>query len=169
MDKFIKIQEKKFEGALDEIRKGRKVSHWIWYIFPQIKGLGWSNICQYYELKSLNEARDYLNDNYLRQNLLKITNALLQYKNRKKISEIMDDIDSIKLKSCMTLFKYAANKREYRGIFQKVLDGFFEGKDDIETLKILEIDKDRKPFLTKPIFYNGYNVENIYNSQNNYK
>ena len=60
MNRFIDIQKKEFKTALKEITEGRKVSHWIWYIFPQIKGLGYSKICQYYEIESINEAREYL-------------------------------------------------------------------------------------------------------------
>ena len=83
MERFIKMQKKEFEIAYEEIVKGEKESHWIWYIFPQITGLGHSYMCKLYDIISLNEAEEYLNDDYLRENLIKICKALLTHKGKK--------------------------------------------------------------------------------------
>ena len=73
MEKFIEAQKREYDIAFEEIKNGRKMNHWIWYIFPQIIGLGKTYISQYYAIKSLDEAKDYLDNDYLRENLFKIT------------------------------------------------------------------------------------------------
>ena len=77
LERFIKAQKQNYQQALKEIKNGKKLTHWIWYIFPQIKGLGFSEIANYYGIDDLNEAKAYLNNDYLKNNLLEITEALL--------------------------------------------------------------------------------------------
>ena len=129
MEKFIEAQKREYDIAFEEIKNGRKMNHWIWYIFPQIIGLGKTYISQYYAIKSLDEAKDYLGNDYLRENLFKITRELLLRHNNKNIVDIMN-IDTMKLLSCMTLFKIADNNNIWKGIFQNVIDKFYNGKPD---------------------------------------
>ena len=136
MDRFIKSQKRDYNTALKEITKGRKESHWIWYIFPQITGLGSSYMCRIYDIKSLDEAKEYLDNEYLCNHLIEITKALLTHKN-KDIKEIMN-IDDCKLLSCMTLFNKADENNKCGGIFQQVIDVFYGGIQDQMTLIILE-------------------------------
>ena len=138
MEKYISQQKREYKIALKEIQNGRKESHWIWYIFPQITGLGFSFMCKKYDIQSLDEAKEYLNNDYLRDNLINICKALLTHEGKKDIKEIMN-IDDCKLLSCMTLFN-KADEEENRcgGIFKKVMDVFYEGKEDELTINILE-------------------------------
>ena len=129
MEKFIEAQKREYDIAFEEIKNGRKMNHWIWYIFPQIIGLGKTYIIQYYAIKSLDKAKDYLDNDYLRENLFKITKELLLHHNNKNIVDIMN-IDTMKLLSCMTLFKIADNNNIWKGIFQNVIDKFYNGKPD---------------------------------------
>ena len=136
MDRFISMQRREFSLAFNEIKRGRKINHWIWYIFPQIKGLGHSYMCQKYDIQSLDEAKKYLENEYLRNNLIKISKELLNHKD-KDIKEIMN-IDDIKLLSCMTLFKEADKEVNKCGtIFQQVINTFYGGKEDEKTISIL--------------------------------
>ena len=143
MDRFISMQRIEYPQAFNEIKRGRKISHWIWYIFPQIKGLGHSYMCQKYDIQSLDEAKKYLENEYLRNHLIEISKELLKHKD-KDIKEIMN-IDDIKLLSCMTLFKEADKEVNKCGnIFQDVINTFYGGKDDVQTLSILEKQKIEK-------------------------
>ena len=136
MDRFISMQRREFSLAFNEIKRGRKINHWIWYIFPQIKGLGHSYMCHKYDIQSLEEAKNYLENEYLRNNLIKISKELLKH-NNKDIKEIMN-IDDIKLLSCMTLFKEADKEINKCGtIFQDIINTFFGGKEDEQTLNFI--------------------------------
>ncbi len=116
--------------ALKEIKEGRKRSHWIWYVFPQIQGLGHSYNSEYYGIKSIDEASAYIADKLLGQRLREITEALLKIDN-KMISEILGGIDAQKVRSCMTLFDLVSP----HDIFEKVLDKYYGGKRCGITLK----------------------------------
>lgn len=130
LQRFIEAQNDSYDQALKEIRNGRKLTHWIWYIFPQIKGLGFSYNSEYYGITSLQEARDYLENELLRKRLFKITESLLMHKG-KDIESIMGDIDALKLKSSMTLFDAV----QPGGIFGEVLDEFYGGERCRRTLE----------------------------------
>ena len=132
LDRFITKQEEWFDTALSEIRRGLKESHWMWFIFPQLKELGRSPAAQYYGINGIEEARRYMENTYLRDNLLTISNALLEHEG-KDIAYIMGDIDALKLRSCMTLFSYVSDER----VFTDVLDAFYSGKRDSLTLELL--------------------------------
>ena len=113
--------------------RGRKMNHWIWYIFPQIKGLGHSPNAQFYGIRDLDEAREYLAHPILGQRLREITNAVLSHKGE-DIYEIMgSSIDAVKFRSSMTLFNLASSNE----IFKKALDAFFDGKVDERTVQLL--------------------------------
>lgn len=134
LDRFVKAQKRDYNVALNEIRDGYKRSHWMWYIFPQIAGLGSSYMAKKYELNGLGEAKAYMENEYLRNNLIGITKVLLQCKNN-DIEDIMGFPDNLKLCSCMTLFEIASPKVKE---FGQVLDRFFNGKQDQRTISILE-------------------------------
>ncbi len=134
-DKYLKAQNGpygSYEQALKEIRNGRKTSHWIWYIFPQIAGLGFSSTSRFYALKSLDEAKQYLENETLRSRLVEISEALLQHDLDAR--SIMGSPDDMKLRSSMTLFQAADPDTK---VFGKVLDKFFGGKPDQNTLAII--------------------------------
>lgn len=133
LSRFKKAQETDYEIALSEIRSGRKRSHWIWYIFPQIDGLGFSSTAKYYAIKDRKEAEDYLKDDTLRERLVKISEALLELE-LEDPGKVMGYPDDLKLRSSMTLFHEVAPDME---VFQKVLDKFFDGKPDKKTLELL--------------------------------
>lgn len=133
LDRFIEAHDEDYERALREIKNGRKLTHWMWYIFPQITGLGMSDTARYYEIKSLDEAEAYLNNNLLYSHLIEISNVLLNLNTNDPI-EIFGDIDALKLKSSMTLFSYISDNQ----IFNKVIDKYFYGEKDLNTIKICE-------------------------------
>ena len=133
LQRFIEAQNDSYDQALKEIREirnGRKLTHWIWYIFPQMKGLGFSYNSEYYGITSLQEARDYLENELLRKRLFEITESLLMYKG-KDIESIMGDIDALKLKSSMTLFDAV----QPGSVFGEVLDEFYGGERCRRTLE----------------------------------
>ena len=121
-----------YEQALGEISRGRKVSHWIWYIFPQLKGLGCSGTADYYGIGSLEDAKAYLEDQTLRKRLIEISEELLKQDGR--IEGIVGHIDAMKVRSCMTLFREADPDIE---VFGKVLDKFYGGEADGITLRMI--------------------------------
>lgn len=133
LDKFIKAQEESYEGALKEIKKGKKLGHWIWYIFPQLKGLGFSNISYYYGLEGIEEAKEYLDNEYLRNHLLEITKALLDLDTNNPL-QVLGFPDNLKVNSCMTLFYYTEPSIT---LFKDVIDKFYDGKMDENTINIL--------------------------------
>lgn len=133
LSRFTSAQRKSYEGALEEIRRGFKTGHWMWYIFPQIIGLGSSATCLHYSIKNLQEAKDFINDPYLGSNLIEISNALLELPETNP-SKIFGWPDDMKLCSCMTLFAIADPEQE---VFQKVLDKYYGGERDHRTEYIL--------------------------------
>lgn len=141
LNRFIEAHEEDYERALREIKNGRKLTHWMWYIFPQIKGLGMSETAKYYEIKSLEEAYAYLKNELLKSHLIEISNALLELHTNDPI-EVFGNIDSLKLKSSMTLFAYISDDE----IFNKVIDKFFNGNKDLNTIKICENKRDFEKF-----------------------
>ena len=145
LERFIEQQEKEYDLALKEIKNGEKVSCWMWYIFPQIRGLGKSSTSKYYGIKNIEEAIDYLKNETLKHNLLEITQALLDLGNV-NIKKVMGFIDDVKLQSSMTLFNEAEiiSHIDCGQIFQKVLSQFFNDEKDKNTLAILEEQKNIK-------------------------
>jgi len=135
LEKFISAQARDYATALGEIRNGRKRSHWIWYIFPQIQGLGMSPTAQYYSIRDLEEAKDYMAHPLLRARLIEISEALLSLDSSNP-SAVMGYPDDLKLCSSMTLFELAAPEEK---VFAKVLDKFYGGRRDSMTLRILGI------------------------------
>lgn len=133
LSKYKLAHHRDYEIALSEIRNGRKLSHWMWYIFPQLKGLGRSTTSEYYGIQNLDEAKEFLEDDYLGKHLVEISYALLQI-DCNDAEAVMGRPDDMKLKSSMTLFSLATSDE---GVFKKVLDKFFDGKIDYRTVKLL--------------------------------
>ena len=132
LNRFIEAQNRDYDIALAEIRAGKKVSHWMWYIFPQLKGLGRSSTSEYYGLSGIKEAQAYLSDTILKARLIEITDAVIAHKD-KSAEEIFGGIDAKKLRSCMTLFSIAAPDIP---VFEAVLEQFFHGVPDRNTLRL---------------------------------
>ena len=135
LQRFKDAQQRDYQTALAEIRNGRKQSHWMWYIFPQMAGLGHSTMSAYYGIRGLEEARAYLDDPVLGGHLKEICQALLQI-DGSSAGEIFGWPDDIKLRSSMTLFAVAAGGES---VFRKVLDRYVDRKRDPKTWKLLGI------------------------------
>jgi len=133
LNRFIEAQKKNYNQALKEIRNGRKLTHWVWYIFPQIKGLGMSDTAIYYGISNLDEAKEYLKNDYLRDNLIEISQALLDLDGNNP-TNILGYPDDLKVKSCMTLFYYAESNID---VFKKVIDKYYNGKFDTKTISLI--------------------------------
>lgn len=133
LERFIIAQENSYANAFQEIRNGKKMSHWMWYIFPQLAGLGFSPTSQFYAIKNLNEAEEYLNHPILGKRLIEITYELLKYENLTAY-EIFGSPDYKKLKSCMTLFSSVESAPV---VFNQVLQKYYNGNPDSRTLKLL--------------------------------
>jgi uncharacterized protein (DUF1810 family) len=135
LKRFLDAQEDDFAIALSEIRNGRKQSHWMWYIFPQIAGLGFSSTSKFYAVNDLSEAEEYLRHPILGKRLIEISEVLLEIEG-KTAHQIFGSPDDLKLKSSMTLF---ASLKETNPVFQKVLDKYFDGAKDGRTLELIEV------------------------------
>lgn len=133
LDRFVKAQKNTYQTALTEIKNGKKRTHWMWFIFPQLRGLGRSEMAYAYGINGLKEAREYLNDPRLSAALREICLALLEHKG-KTAYEIFGEVDAMKLRSSMTLFALAG---EGETVFDQVLAQFFGGKYDETTVKLL--------------------------------
>ena len=134
LQRFEDAHRQDYETALAEIRRGRKTSHWMWYIFPQLKGLGHSPTAQYYGIENLAEAEAFLAHPVLGVHLVEISRALLALETN-NADLVFGYPDNLKLRSSMTLF---AQIREADPVFGQVLDKFFEGKPDQRTLELLK-------------------------------
>ena len=134
IQRFVDAHDRSFAVALGELRAGYKVSHWMWYIFPQIRGLGRSEIAVYYSIENLEEARAYLAEPVLAEHMQQICEALLENESD-NAEEVMGWPDDLKLRSSMTLFREADPEN---AIYQKVLDKFFDGQADEKTLALLD-------------------------------
>jgi uncharacterized protein (DUF1810 family) len=134
LQRFITAQETDYLRALSEIENGRKLTHWIWYIFPQIAGLGFSETSKLYAIKDINEANFYIAHPVLGPKLIQISNALLELKDKTAI-QVFGSPDDLKLKSCMTLFSTLQNASP---VFKAVLDKYFNGDRDLKTLQLIQ-------------------------------
>lgn len=126
LQRFLDVQENEYADALHEIKQGYKRSHWIWFIFPQMRGLGRSSMAEYYGISSIEEARAYLDNPTLKARLLEISTALLKHKGKSTAYEILGTIDAIKVRSCMTLFDHILPS----AIFAEILDTFYNSERD---------------------------------------
>ena len=133
LQRFVDAQGRVYPQVLAELRAGRKTSHWMWFVFPQIAGLGQSEMSRRYAIASGSEARDYLDDPVLGPRLVECSEALLRHQDR-SADEILGGIDAVKLRSSMTLFAAVAPEQP---VFQQVLERYFDGEPDEETRRRL--------------------------------
>ena len=128
LKRFVDAQERMYDIALAEVKSGKKLSHWIWYIFPQLKGLGTSESSQYYGINDIEEARAYLNHPILGARLREITSAFLDSVG-KNAQDVFGYLDAMKVRSCMTLFNEVSDD----DLFRKVLERYYSGLADEKT------------------------------------
>lgn len=133
LSRFVRAQEDIYQKALSELERGRKQSHWMWYVFPQLDGLGSSPTSRLYSIKSEDEARAYLEHPVLGQRLAECAEALLAV-NGKSATAILGSPDDMKLKSCATLFAHVSAPGS---VFERILDKFYAGDRDAATLQLL--------------------------------
>ena len=133
LNRFVSAQEPIYDRALAELNNGKKHSHWMWYIFPQLDGLARSTTSKHYAIKSRDEAIAYLDHPLLGSRLRECSNAILALEG-KTVTEILGYPDDLKLKSSMTLFSEVATD----SIFARVLDKYFQSEKDVKTLQLLE-------------------------------
>ena len=134
LERFIEAHAQHFHLAMNEIRSGKKRSHWMWFIFPQLKGLGFSDTAKYYSLKNLKEAEAFLDHPVLGKNLVAIASALLKLEENNATS-VFGKPDDMKLHSSISLFSLVPGADP---VFRKLLDKFFEGNQDHQTIALLE-------------------------------
>jgi uncharacterized protein (DUF1810 family) len=135
LSRYLIAQEKSYHAALAEIKSGKKRTHWMWYIFPQYKGLGLSGISVFYAIKSREEAEAYLLHPVLGSRLKEITKELLRLEDKNAFS-VFGSPDHLKLKSCMTLFDFVDGS--LNNVFKQVIDGYFDGIPDNVTLQLIQ-------------------------------
>ena len=134
LHRFVEAQENIYEDVIRELKGGVKRSHWVWFIFPQIAGLGHSSTAKYFELHSLEEVQAYLKHQTLGTRIVQCTEIVLTHIDVTAL-EIFGDIDELKFRSSMTLF---AHMTEQGSVFEKALDQFFDGIPDHRTLEIID-------------------------------
>ena len=136
LDRFVSAQQNDFERALAEIKNGKKRTHWMWYIFPQFDGLAFSATSKHYAIKSLAEAKAYLDHPVLGPRLLECAEAAVQVEGR-TAREIFGSPDDLKLRSCATLFACVAPQGS---VFDRLLAKYYGGERDQKTLRLLGMD-----------------------------
>ena len=134
LQRFVAAQEKIYEQVLHELRDGRKRTHWMWFVFPQLDGLAFSSTAKFYAISSLDEAKAYLQHDVLGRNLHECAQTVLVIEGR-SVHDIFGSPDDLKLKSCMTLFEFVDGPES---IFGKVLDKLYAGERDDKTLQLLQ-------------------------------
>ena len=124
LNRFIIAQDKVYTKVINELKKGKKKTHWMWYIFPQLKELGYSDKALFYGIENIDEAKEYVSNYILHQRYIECCRILLNL-NIFNIIDVLGDIDSLKLKSSLTLFMYAdeSNKELYQNLIKKFYDG----------------------------------------------
>jgi uncharacterized protein (DUF1810 family) len=135
LSRFVQAQEDCYAQALAEIRSGRKRSHWMWYVFPQFDGLGYSSTSRRYSIKSVAEAEAYLRHPTVGPRLLECCEAALSVEGRSAL-EIFGSPDEMKLRSCATLFACVSPAGS---VFDRLLDKYFQGRRDDRTLRLMRV------------------------------
>ena len=133
LQRFVDAQERQFETALAELEAGHKQSHWMWFVFPQLAGLGRSSTAIFYGIRSLHEARAFLAHPILGERYRRSVEALTRWAGTRTAVEILGEVDALKLRSSLTLFEAVSGDP----LFAQVLQAFFEGPDEA-TLQILK-------------------------------
>lgn len=135
LERFVSAQEQVFSDVIGELSSGRKRTHWMWFIFPQLASLGRSERARFYGIPDLDEARVYLDDPLLGPRLRECVELVLNHTG-KSAHDILGSPDDIKLRSCLTLFREAAASEDDRALFNEALDAFYDGPDPL-TLELL--------------------------------
>ena len=135
LERFVTAQDGVYREALGELRDGRKRSHWMWFVFPQIAGLGMSPTAQHYAIRDRAEAQAYLAHPVLGPRLIESVEAMLGWAGQRSAVAILGETDAMKLRSCCTLFEVAGGAGS--PVFAACLDGFFEGRRDAATIRLL--------------------------------
>jgi uncharacterized protein (DUF1810 family) len=133
LERFVEAQEADWAGAMTEIDAGLKTGHWIWYVYPQLRGLGYSHRATYFGLSGADEARRYLAHPLLGPRLLDSFDRLMPHAGQSP-ERLLGDVDACKLQSCATLFAAVASDPRP---FERVLEAFFDGEQDTATLEML--------------------------------
>jgi uncharacterized protein (DUF1810 family) len=133
LERFVQAQGPCYSNVLRELQQGRKTTHWMWFIFPQLRGLGYSSTSRYYAISGRDEAQQYLGHPLLGARLVECSRAVLSHAGRSAL-DIFGSPDDVKLRSCMTLFEDGPGADT---VFAQVLDTFFHGERDAKTLKLL--------------------------------
>jgi uncharacterized protein (DUF1810 family) len=133
---FVKAQTPIYAHVVEELSKGCKQTHWMWFIFPQIAGLGCSAMAQRYAIRDLDHARRYLTDPILGPRLREVVRLMMEHKGKSAL-EILGYPDDLKFRSCLTLFREAASENSDRALFTDALEQFYRGQPDSRTLELL--------------------------------
>jgi len=133
LDRFINAQNESLEEIIRELKNGEKLTHWMWYVFPQIAGLGQSATAKFYEIQDPSEAQAYLDHPILGKRLLECTKIVISLRGKSALA-IFGDVDAMKFRSSMTLFMSVAGSDS---VFQEAIEKYFEGEPDRKTLDIL--------------------------------
>ena len=133
-DDFIQAQDTIYSQVIEELTQGRKRTHWMWFIFPQVKGLGHSKMSRRFAIESLEQAKAYLQHEVLGARLIECTELLLSHPDKSALN-IFGSPDNLKLQSSLTLFAFAAGNK---CVFEQLLSQFYEGSYDISTIRMLK-------------------------------
>jgi uncharacterized protein (DUF1810 family) len=134
--RFVEAQAPVYHQANEELRSGLKQTHWVWFVFPQLAGLGRSAMAERFAIRDLDQAKRYLADSILGDRLRHSVDLMLRH-SRKSALQILGSPDDLKFRSCMTLFARAAANEHDRALFKRALDHFYEGKPDPQTERLL--------------------------------
>jgi uncharacterized protein (DUF1810 family) len=134
--RFVDAQVQVYRQVVEELTDGRKQTHWMWFIFPQLSGLGHSTMAQRYAIRDMDQARRYLADPILGDRLRHDVRLMIRHK-RKSALEILGSPDELKFRSCLTLFREAASDKSDHLLFAQALEQFYNGKPDPRTLELL--------------------------------
>jgi uncharacterized protein (DUF1810 family) len=134
--RFLNAQAQTYAQAVEELASGRKQTHWMWFIFPQVAGLGQSAMAHHYAIRDLDQARRYLADPILGCRLRHAVTLMMGHKGKSAL-EILGFPDDLKFRSCVTLFREVASENSDRVLFTKALDQFYRGQPDNHTLELL--------------------------------
>ena len=134
LNRFLSAQQNIYPQVIKELHNANKTTHWMWFIFPQIEGLGHSSTAKYYSIRNMDETKEYLAHPVLGERLLECSNIILNI-NGKTVDDVFGYPDNMKLKSCMTLFNFVAPEQK---VFADVLKKYFAGKPDEQTIAILQ-------------------------------
>jgi uncharacterized protein (DUF1810 family) len=134
--RFLHAQDHIFADVIAELTDGQKQTHWMWFIFPQVAGLGRSAMAQSYAIRNLDQARRFLADSTLGPRLRQVVSLMMGHQGKSAL-EILGSPDDMKFRSCLTLFREAAHETADRELFGKALDQFYKGQPDTLTLELL--------------------------------